>query len=304
MILEISIRRPFSFPRVFGAQNDESRQDYHWIGHGPDLEQESAAPGGQNKNPQSGDRKQKYRPLDDITLGDVEDAYKRFEHQISPAQENWIGKNYFCQIPLKRRRGQPPLVFGRVKTCFPSDGVVDNVEEMELYFPNKGGVPDVLHIHKDEISRNSQRQVQSYFIRVKVLVSEEEKAELTGSDLSLSANGFHPEFESSYLDLLEMNERNHPVYPWMYVIGSRWFEGIPDSLHEEMKGKLKEMIGWGKQVFNYHPQWLTNEVSTLNRALGYKYGFTPVVLTEPADAGEIGMIVAKTFDRMISIPLG
>jgi hypothetical protein len=70
-------------------------------------------------------------------------------------------------------------------------------------------------------------------------------------------------------------------------------------MHEEVRGKLKEMIGWGKQVFNYHPEWLSNEINTLNRSLGYKYGFTPIVLTEPGNVHETASIVAKVFDRLI-----
>ena len=302
MTLEISLRRPFTLPRVFWAGKGESRQDYHWIGHARDEEQESASTGENNQKPPNNEDKQKYRPLTEITLGEVEDAIKLFEHQLVPAQENWIGKNHFCQIPLKRKRGQPPTVFGRVKTCYPSDGVPDNVDEMELYFPHKDGKPDVIHIYNDEISRRSQMQVQSYFVRVGVLTSAEEKVELDESVPMLSASGFHPEFDAGYLDILDMNEGNRSMYPQLYVIGSRWFDTMPESLHAEMKSRLKEMIGWGKQIFNYHPEWLTNDVNTLNRVLGYKYGFTPTLLPEPGNIHETAFIVTKVFEQLISIP--
>jgi hypothetical protein len=85
----------------------------------------------------------------------------------------------------------------------------------------------------------------------------------------------------------------------MYVIGSRWFASVPESLQAEVSGKLKELVAWGKQIFNYHPDWLANEISTLNRALGYKFGFTPVVLPEPGNAHETAFIVARTFEREI-----
>jgi hypothetical protein len=177
--------------------------------------------------------------------------------------------------------------------------MLDNVEELELYFPQKDGTPDVLHLHKDDISFRSQTQAQSSFVRVSVFASDEEKAELTEADPLLRMNGFYPDIESSYLNLLEMSEENQSAYPWLYVAGSRWFNSIPDSMHEEVRGKLKEMIGWGKQVFNYHPEWLSNEINTLNRSLGYKYGFTPIVLTEPGNVHETASIVAKVFDRLI-----
>jgi hypothetical protein len=285
---------------VFQAQKNESRHEYHWIGQKQDTKQGPNSSGEQNRNPQEKKSQQKYRPLSDLTLGEVEDAYNFFEHQLLPAGENWIGRNHFCQIPLKRKRdGRPPMVFGRVKTCYPSDGILDNVDELELHFPHKDGAPDVLHIHKDDISRRSQRQVQSYFVRVSVFASDEEKVELTESEPWLRTSGFYPEFESSLLNLLEMTEGNQSTYPWLYAIGSRWFDTIPDSMHEELKGKLKEMIHWGKQIFNYHPEWLPNEVNTLNRVLGYKYGFTPTVLTEPGNIQEVNLVISKTFDRMI-----
>jgi len=299
MTFEISLRRPFSIPRVFWAGNGESWQDYHWINQKPNTEQEPSLPGEQNRKSQSDKNKQKYRLLTDITLGEAEDAYKQFENQLLPVQENWLGRNYFCQIPLKRRRGQPPMIFGRVKTCFPSDGVVDNIEEMELYFPHQDGPPDLLHIDRDEISRGSQRQVQSYFVKVRVLASGEETVELDESAPLLSVKGFYPEFESGYLDILDLNVGNQSVYPWLYVIGSRWFRAIPESIHAEMKAKFMEMIGWGKHIFNYHPEWLTSEVNTLNRTLGFKYGFTPFVLIEPGNAQETASIVAKKFNQEI-----
>ncbi|HAV77103.1 MAG TPA: hypothetical protein DCX53_07100 [Anaerolineae bacterium] len=291
-----------TLPRVFRAGNGASRQDFHWIGHTRDEDKESSTPGDKSQKPQDQKRKQKYRQLTDITLGEVEEAIKLFEHQLVPTQENWIGRNTFCRLPLKRKHGQPPIIFGRVKTSFPTDGFLDNIEEMELYFPSKYAAPDVVHINRDEISRKSQMQAQSYFVRVRVLTSAEEKAELGESISMLSANGFQPEFETGYLDLLDMNEENQSVYPLLYVIGSRWFGTMPESIHAELKAKLKEMIGWGRQVINYHPEWLTHDVNTLNRALGFKYGFTPVVLTEPGNAQETASIVAKTFERMFHSP--
>ena len=208
MTLEISLRIPFTFPRVLWARNNESRQDYHWIGHTRDEEQKPNTPGEPNQKPQYKKNRQRYRPLTDITLGDVDDAIELFKHQLLPTQENWIRKNSFCQIPLKRKRGQPSTIFGRVKTCYPSDGILDNIEEMELYFPNRDGKPDVIHIDKDEIGRDSQRPLQSYFMRVRVLASAEEKAELAESVSPLNADGFYPEYEAGYLDLLEMNDAN------------------------------------------------------------------------------------------------
>jgi len=295
MTLEIFLQKPFTFPRVLWARNGESRQDYHWIGHTNDGEEKSHELGVPSQKPQRGKNKQKYRPLTDITLGDVDDAFEIFKYQLLPVRENWIGKNSFCQIPLKRKRGQPSTIFGRVKTCYPSDGLLDNIDEMELYFPNRDGEPDVVHIDKDEISRSTQRPLQSYFIRVRILASAEEKAELDDAASSLSANGFYPEFEIGYLDLLEINDANLSLHPQMHVVGSRWFASIPESIHTEMRGILKNMLQNGQHIFNYHPNWLPKEIHTLNDELGFQFGFTQQFLVEPRNVQQVSNIVNRTF---------
>jgi hypothetical protein len=295
MTLELYLRRPF-LPRVLWAREDDPRPLYHWVGERR-SEQGSAASGGESGKPQDKKSEQKYRPLDDLTLGDVEGAYHLFEYQLLPTQGNWIGRDFFCRIPLKRiRDGRPPEVFGRVKTCFPSDGELDNIQEMELYFPRKESAPDLLHIHRDEISQSSPRPVQSYFVQVRVLASVEEKAELAETIPLLSAHGFYPDFETGYLDLLELPERSRSAHPWLYVIGSRWFATIPDSRQMEISSILKDMVRQGIQIFNYHPIWLAKEVHSLNEELGYQYGFTPQVLVEPRNPKQIWEIVNRTFN--------
>jgi len=303
MTVEISLRRPFSIPRVFWAQKDDLPQKYHWVGQKPDVERRQVGSRDSNRNNRSGKSKQKYRPLADITLGEVDDIYQHYEHQLVAEQTGWVGKNYFCQIPLKRHEdGRPPIVFGQMKTCHPIDGIVDNLEEMELYFPHKDGAPDVVHIYGDEIYNEPQRRVQSYLVRVQALASDEDQADLAEAGQMLRTNGFYPDFESSYLDLLEMTAQNQSVYPWMYVIGSCWFASVPESLQGEVAGKLREMVGWGKQIFNYHPEWLDGDIVTLNRILGFKYAFTSQLLVEPGNVQELSFIIARAFDKLIFIP--
>jgi hypothetical protein len=188
------------------------------------------------------------------------------------------------------------VIFGRVKTCYPSDGHLENIEDVELLFPRKDGAPDTLLLHKDDISVYSQKLVESYYIRVRFMASAEDEADFAGSDPLLRANGFTSEFDANYYDLLEMTELNQSTHPLLYVIGSRWFDSIPESLHAEMRAKLEKIVQWNKHIFNYHPNWLPKEINTLNRILGYKYGFTSTVLTEPENPQETAYIVDKTFN--------
>ena len=114
-----------------------------------------------------------YRDLASLTLGEVEEAYSRFKYQLIPSPtEAWIAKNYFCEIPLKSKgQGRPPVVFGRVRTCYPGDGNVNNIEELEMHFPRKDAAPDLLHIRFDDIAL--QKPTRSYCVGVKLYVSEE-----------------------------------------------------------------------------------------------------------------------------------
>jgi len=305
MTLEISLRPPFSLPRLFRAQSDGPEQEYHWVGQNQKSVQGNTGQEKQDNAPKDGKDKGAYRPLSSITLGEVDETIHLFDHQLIPAHENWIGKNCFCTLPLKRiRDGRPPMVFGRVKTCYPSDGYLENIEDIELLFPRKDAKPDILLLHKDDISRYSQRSAQSYYVCVRFKASEQDAVDFAGADPLFSTNGFVPEFDSGFYDLLEMNDQNQSAYPWLYVVGSRWFDAIPESVHGEVKAKLEKMLHWGKRIFNYHPDWLPKEVNTLNRVLGYKYEFTPALLTEPANPQETAFIVAKFFDQifMSSIP--
>jgi hypothetical protein len=300
MAFEITLKPPFSLPQFLRAQREEPKQEYHWLGKTRSAPKNKTGSGDQDRQQPGRKDGQKYRPLSSIRLGEVEEAFSLFEGQIRPAHENWIGKNYFCSIPLKRKRdGRPPLIFGRVAACYPSDGYLDNIEEFELYFPHKDSPPDLVHLNGDEISRYSRKPVESFCLRVQFKVSEEDAADFAGAESFFTQNGYHPEFDGGYHDLLDMNDMNQSAYPWLYVIGSRWLDEVPDSLHSELQSKLRQMIHWGKRIFNYHPDWLPKEVNTLNRVLGFKHEFTSVVLTEPGTPQETAFIVAKIFERDI-----
>lgn len=298
MAFEISLKPPFSLPRLLRAQREEPQQEFHWLGKTSE-ERQGETDSGDRKRKQPGKGEgRKYRPLSSIRLGEVDEALSLFEGQIRPAHENWIGRNHFCSIPLKRKKdGRPPVIFGRVATCYPSDGYPDNIEEIELYFPRRDGPPDLVHLQGEEISRYSRKPVQSYSLRVQFKASPEDAADFDGTDHHFAGNGFHLEFDGGFHDLLEMNDMNQTAYPRLYVVGSRWFDGIPDSLQADVLSKLRQMLHWGKRVFNYHPDWLPKEVRTLNRLLGFKHEFTPTALTEPGTPQETAFIVGKIFDR-------
>lgn len=301
MTLELTFRPPFTLPRILRARGDEPRQEVHWVGQdrGAVKKEES----GPAHPPKPGKDGRGYRSLGSFKLGEVEEAISLFEHQIVPVHENWIGKDHFCTIPLRRiRDGRPPLMFGFVQTCYPSDGFLENVEDIEIQFPRRKGPPDLVHIPADDISRYSMRVVESHALRVQFRVSAEDEADLAGAVSGFAANGFHSEFERGYYDLLELSGPNQGRSPLYHVIGSRWLASVPESRHGEVMNRLKEMLGWGKVIVNYHPDWLPREIHTLNRELDFQYGFTPTVLVEPRNPAQTLHILGEARKRLFEVP--
>ena len=319
MTFEIALKRSLLLPHFAQKRDDKTPppgRKIHWVG-----DKEPARPG-QDQNP-GGKRKDKkpakretgstqttqsthstqdtrgYRELSSITLGEVSDAHKYFASQLLPSSyPAWMTTNQFCMLDLVRQRGRPPAIFGRVKTCYPSDGYVENIQEMEIHFPQKDSAPDIVLLHADDIIHDAHKPVQSYCVRVKFLATQEDVADFNGYENLFLEQGFLPEFETGYIDLLDISEQKQAVLPWFYVIGSRWFASIPESVQVEIREQLGKLIRWNKLIFNYHPKSLSSEIRTLNEELGFNYGFTEHYLISPQDAQQTMQIVASTFEKI------
>ena len=284
----------------------------HWVGDGgPSQPGQDQNQGGKRNENKSNKREEQfvrqatgYRELSSVMLGEVRDAQKYFAHQLlSSPYRAWLGTNYFCIIDLVRKPGCPPALFGRIKTCYPSDGYVQNIQDLEIYFPQKDRSPDVLLIHADDISHDPHKPVQSYCMRVKFLASDEDIADFNGYEDLFLEQGFLPEFDTGYIDLLDMHEQNQAVLPWFYVISSRWFASIPDSVRVEVREQLRKLIHWNKLIFNYHPEILANEIRSLNREVGYKHGFTEFALIEPETPQQTAHIISAMFEKIFQQPI-
>jgi hypothetical protein len=297
MTLETAFRRFSLLPGFIQTGNGEPRKA-HYLGKNEatplERKQDQGRKDDEPKKPSTG----KYRDLGDITLGEVEDVYNYFQGQLIAAPaEAWIAKNYFCQLPLKRKEDdRPPVVFGRIKTCYPSDGYVNNLEEMEMYFPRKDAAPDVLHVRVDDIS--FQKSTQSYCVGVKFYVSEEEMADFSRSENIFIEKGFAPLYENGYIDLLDLHEQNSSVLPWLYVIGSGWFASIPDSIQPEVREQLRNLVRWNKVIFNYHPRRYSLQLRSLNEELDFQYGFTEHYLIAPQNTEQALRQIDENFEQI------
>lgn len=277
--------------------NGEPRKA-HWLGdkrkQSTNPQQDQKHSGQEDRPPQRPDPRG-YRDLASLTLGEVEDVYNHFRHQLVPAPvEGWIAKNYFCQLPLERRADDhPPVVFGRVRNCYPADGHVHNIEEMEMYFPRRDAAPDVLHIRDHDVSL--QKPARSYCVGVKFYVSEEEMADFSQSENIFIEKGFAPLYETGSLELLDLNEQNNSALPWSYVIGSGWFASIPESVQPEIREQLRNLVRWNKVIFNYHPGRYSLQYRSLNDELDFNYGFTEHYLIAPQNTEQTLRMVEEGF---------
>jgi hypothetical protein len=313
MALETAFRRFALLPgfihrtaSLVQTGNGEPRKA-HWLGNKskqPTTPQQDSNQGGQENRPPQRPDPRGYRVLSTITLGEVEAAYNQFSGQLVPSPaEAWIAKNYFCQLPLKRRGGErPPMVFGRVKTCYPSDGYIDNIEEMEMLFPRPDTTPDVLHIHQYDLS--PQKPAQSYCVGVKLYASEEEMEDFRRAENIFIEKGFAPLYQTGYLDLLDVTEQNHSALPWLHVIGSGWFASIPHSMQPEVREKLRNLVHWNTAIFNYHPRRYALQYRSLNEELDFQYGFTEHYLVAPQDTDQTLKIVDARFAEIFMQGMG
>jgi len=307
MALETLLRRSLFSPPFIQTGNDKPRKP-HWVGDqrpAPEQRQTPGSPGGKQDHSPARPDPRGYRDLASLTLGEVQDAYNFFESQLLPSPyESWVATSYFCMLELVRRRdGRPPVVFGRVKTCYPSDGYIHNIQDMELYFPNKDRKPDTVLLRAEDVLLDPAKPVQSYGVRVKFFASPEDIADFNQYENLFFEKGFIPEFTPGYIDLLDMNEHDHAAYPWLYVIGSRWLASIPISFQPEIREKLRSLMQWNKLIFNYHPERLPREIRSLNRELGYKPGFTDIFLIEPEDPQQTVKIIQSTFEKLFQQPI-
>jgi hypothetical protein len=120
-------------------------------------------------------------------------------------------------------------------------------------------------------------------------------ADFSHSENIFLEKGFAPLYETSYMDLLDVNEQNHAALSWVHVIGSGWFAAIPDSVQPEIRQQLQSLVRWNKVIFNYHPKRYALRYKSLNEELDLNYGFTEHFLLAPQDTDQVLRKVEESF---------
>lgn len=306
MTLETAFRRWSLLPDLIQTGNGEPRKA-HWLGR---TGKQSTTPaqdqkqGGGQQPPPRGPDTRGYRDLASITLSEVEDAYLHFQSQLVPSPvEGWIAKNYFCQLPLQRNVDKrPPVVFGRVKSMYPSDGQIQNIEVLEIHFPRPAAAPDLVQVQDHDL--DPSRAAQTYCLGVKLYVSEQEMKDFSQSENIFLEKGFAPLYENGYLDLLDLHEQDQSATHWLHVIGSEWFASIPDSVQPEIREQLRNLVRWNNIVFNYHPRRHVMRYLSLNEELEFNYGFTEHYLVAPQNTEQVLKKLEESFSEIFMRGIG
>jgi len=276
----------------------------HWVGSRQTSgDQQAGRAGGQQGSPPQPPGPHGYRELASITLGEVQAVLDLFENQLVPSPyPAWITANMFSIFGIQPIEGQyrPAALFGRVRTAYPGDGYIDNIQVIELLLPRPQAAPDVVLLHGAEI--DARRPVQSYGMRVRFLTSPEELEEFKPAERLFLEQGLIPEFSADFLDLLHLREQDRAALPWFYVAGSRWFASIPESVKPEVRESLKKLLAWKKNLFNYHPRNLQPEIRTLNWELELSYAFTEHFLIAPETPVDAVRILASSFEKLLQQP--
>lgn len=298
MSLLVDFRRFSLLPSFIQTGNDEPRKA-HFLGKSSatPLERKQDT-GGKNDNTPRKPSTGKYRSLGELTLGEVENALAYYRPQlVTPPRADWIARNYFCLVPLKRNDDdRPGVVFGRLTSCYPSSGELENIEEMEMQFPRQDTAPDLLKIYREDV--NPRRAIESFCVGLKAYLSHKEMQDFSRSENIFIEKGFAPLYESGYGELLHLGEEERPVLPWLYVFGSEWFATIPDERQPEVKQQIVRLLSWNRAVLNYHPRKYLLQYRSLNDELEFNYGFTDQYLLAPQDTNQVLIKVNELFDEM------
>jgi hypothetical protein len=306
MALDLSLRRFSLLPRFIQTGNGEPPKA-HFVRRSDPLpaggDQET---GGNHDDDPKQSKPGKHRRLSDITMGEVRQAIKLYERQLVAVDGvEWVAANYFCTFPLQRPlfdQGRSPVVFGRVGSCYPTEGIRENLRELELYFPHKNEAPELFQLRNGEL--NHQEPIQSYRLGIKMYLSKKEQREFLQDNDQFLHLGYAPSYEAEYRDMLELSERDRPALPWVYVFGSEWFATVPDSWQVDVKRQIDKLLRWNRVVLNFHPRRHLLKYKSLNDEMEFNLGFTEHYLFMPQDTEQTALKLDEVFGEKFLRGLG
>lgn len=303
MAFEIAFKNTPLLPRLLQFAEDQPRPPKPKRFWAHTLGGEEAAPFPDGQPPLGQDEKydeRGCRRTRTISPGEAQSALALYQDQLTSTDDGaLIRKNGFYTIPLLRYSGAPAFVFGRVKVCMPSDGHIQDMQEMELSFPQAGGAPDRIVLEPREV--DLEEPVQSYRVRVKIFGAEADRADFMPFARKFAEAGFDFDFGRDFNDLLETDLLEKESLPWFHVIGSRWFAQIPRSRREAVKRVLLRLCSRETLIINYHPR-RAGRIRPLNEELEFQPRLSEFLLSDPKNPGQVHFAVRTVFEKIFAQP--
>lgn len=310
MSFEIAFKRPLFMPGLlrFGEENPPPPKPKKFWSHTLGANEAGPFRDGQfsdGQNEPGAENNGKYdergcRRLPTISPGEVQSAFALYEHQLIPTDDGaLVRKNNFYAIPLLRYSGAPSYIFGRVKVCMPADGHIQDVDELELAFPQVRGEPERVVIEPHDA--NLEDVIQSYRIRVRVYGTEEDRADFQQVSQNFAQAGFALDFADKVSELLELNLLEGESLPWFHVIGSRWLAKIPRARRNDVRQMVYRLCAHETLLINYHPR---HTVRTLNDELDFQHRLTEFYLSELKTPEQVRLTVRVLFEKIFQQPEG
>ncbi len=311
MIFETAFKRLLFLPELlqFGEKKPRPPKPKGIFSHlmggeGAEYFEEGKTPGGQNDpGPENGGKydARGCRKLWMIAPGEVQDAFTLYEKQLILTDDGAvIKKNSFYTLPMLKYSGAPSFLFGRVTVSMPTDGYLQDVQEVELAFPQAGGKPERVVVEPHNV--DTQNQIQSYRIRMKFYGTEDDRADFSRHERKFAEVGFAFDFSDNFTELLELDPLERESLPWFHVIGSRWFSAVPHSWQEDVRKKLNWLCAQETLILNYHPSHAPADVNNLNDELDYTYRLSDFYLSDLKKPEQIIYMVKTIFNKIFMDP--
>jgi hypothetical protein len=246
-----------------------------------------------------------YLDLSTISDDEVSFAYETFLPQLRPSRlDGWINKGKFCLLAVRGGLTDWPLaLFGRMVNGSPADGYAQDFRQLTLQVLYADEPPQTASLKAGVIHPDPfDGRPQSYCLSVQIMATPDELTGFVGSEELFQANGFEPVLKPNYTDIflrrIPSRER-----PWVVVIGSHWFDGLPEQVKETVLATVEHMLDKNRIVINYHSPRARERVRSLNEILGFKHGLTKRVLYEPANDKETVTMLSSSLEDMLAKPI-
>jgi hypothetical protein len=130
---------------------------------------------------------------------------------------------------------------------------------MELLFPRFDLPPGLVTLKggTEILADTPERPSESYYVRVKLFVSEDDQKELQVQEAEFRERGFDTEFVSTHENLFyfhALEQADMIEMPWVIIIGSRWLSELDKNEYPTVTSNLFNLLMLNRVIINYRPE--------------------------------------------------